>query len=119
MRVGADTVASCYTYLGITVLTMLASGMGALISHLASRRQAAAARSTHDLQRLLGQIRTADDLAQLSRVQEEADRLMADAVTKVSDGDINDTHFFTFTVVYQNVSMALQQRDRQLRGQAI
>jgi hypothetical protein len=44
---------------------------------------------------------------------------MADAVTKVSDGDINDTHFFTFTVVYQNVSMALQQRDRQLRGQAI
>jgi hypothetical protein len=59
---------SDWAYLGIMVLTMLASGMGALISHLASRRQAAAARSTHDLQRLLGQIRTADDLAQLSRV---------------------------------------------------
>lgn len=108
---------SDWAYLVITALTMLASGAGALISHLSSRRQAAAARSTHDLQRLLGQIRTAVDLAQLAKIQEEADHLMADAVTKVSEGDINDAHFFTFTVVYQNVSMALQQREWQLQGQ--
>ncbi len=108
-----------WAYLGVGAATMVASAIGGLLGLSVKRQHRDAVRITQALQALLGQVRAAPDAATLETLQQQADALLIDAVERVNRHELDASHFATLSVINQNVSLAVQRRERQLLAAAV
>lgn len=105
-----------WAYIGMAIVGMLASGIGGLYTYFAGRRQMAAAQFVHRLQALLARVRDCHAIPQLHGLQQEADRMLEQALTRLHRGEMNGEQFTIYAIVNQNLHLAIQQREWQLTG---
>ncbi len=103
-----------WAYIGLTLVTMVASGLGALFSFISARRQTVASRCMQDIHAVLEKVKAAHSTAELSGLRRDADGLLADVVARRTRGDIGDDPFLAFTILHQSVGLELRHREWQL-----
>ena len=105
---------SDFFYIGITLLTMVASAIGGLWSYLLSQRQESAVHMAHRLLKLQYHARLAADAEVLDDIEAQADELLGQAVTMAEEGRMNGSQFHTFAVLNQSLLAAIAQRHARL-----
>lgn len=101
-------------YLGVMALSILGSGLAAMASSAAGRSRASNMALLNDLLAIVRAAHAVEDEAELDRLEQEADRILAAALTKAGGGDIDTAGVAAFTLGLEEARRSIAARRRAL-----
>jgi TRAP-type uncharacterized transport system substrate-binding protein len=97
-------------YLGVMALSLLGSGAAGLLGYESSARRRRAMEGLSRLVALLGAIRDETDETALSRIEREADAILADVLAGYSRGDVDGGGLAAYRLAMDQLGRAVAER---------
>lgn len=106
-------------YLGVMALSLLGSGAAGLLGYESSARRRRAMEGLSRLVVLLGAIRDETDEAALSRIEREADAILAEVLAGYSRGDVDSGGLAAYRLAMDQLGRAVAERRGALAEAAV
>jgi hypothetical protein len=97
-------------YLGVMALSILGSGLAAMASSAAGRSRARNMALLSDLLAIVRAAHTVEGEAELHRLEQRADEILAAALAKAGSGDIDNAGVAAFTLGLDQARRAIVER---------
>ena len=105
-------------YLGVMALSIAGSGLAAMASSAAGRSRARNMALLSDLLAIVQAAHTVDSKAELDRLEQNADEILASALAKAGRGDIDNAGVAAFTLGLDQARRAIVERRQMLANRS-